>query len=583
MAASGASSGARAVCEQEARKEAERLLADARLHVSDRHRAFLKYITDALFEGRTETVKAYSIAIDVFNRPASFDPSSDPIVRIEATRLRETLEKYYEELGDEPGARLDIPRGRYVPVFVERCHPPCPMEEVADLDTTVPAPAAEDTSDVVAALRDLDRNGPLLTWRTGAVGLAGICVACLGGLGLLRNLSPAPFDTQKPFVSLSMTSSDENNAAVQAVMQDLSISLARFGTLRLKSSASSARTTDDSASQASYDIKMRFAESTRSVSIWWQVSDTTTGEAFWTDEEQRPAPDGQREDALRDLVYGVSRRLAGPTGIVNTLELRNNLPQTSIGNICVLRGEFAIEMRDPAGLKAARPCLEQTIAVNPKNSDAMATLARLMLWTGRTTGDDSYFSKGADLANRSAAVSPSSPRAALAQMATQYQFGQTETAIAAGRRGVALNPENADLLAKLGMAVFLSGNWKEGADLANRAAEVAGQSLRDASFVLILNAYRQGDYVQAVYLARQVPAADTPTAVLKLAAVARIGDRSVTDREIAAARLQHPDIDRTVKAMFSGTRYDRGLEEALRRGISEAGLKAPEFASNGAM
>ncbi|WP_087002208.1 hypothetical protein [Rhizobium sullae] len=573
MAANGVSSGARIVCEDEARMEAERLLADPRLHVSDRHRAFLRYIVDARFEGRSDAVKAYSIAIDVFNRPASFDPSSDPIVRIEATRLREALQKYYEQIAEEPGARLDIPRGRYVPIFVERDHTPDPEEDCELEDASHP----------------VDGTPKAAPWAYGrrlrhAV-MGGAVLAALAVTGVLayRAGSPAVLHTRKPFVALSVNAAQKDKADGEAVIEDLAVSLARFGTVRLTSDAIAMRSRTDAAEQSVYDIKMRYAEDSRSFSIWWQVLDAGTGEAVWTDEERRPAPSGSRDDAMRDLVYGVSRRLAGPAGIVNAIELRRNLPQTAVGNICVLRGEFAVELRDLAGLKAARPCLEATIAADPKDADAMATLARVMLWTGRTTGDDSYFGRGVDLANRAATVSPSSPRAALAQMATQYQLGQNEMAIAAGRRGIALNPENADLLAKLSMAVFLSGHWEEGLRLASQAADIAGQSIRDASFVMILDAYRQGNYAQAVFLARQVPAADTPTTVLKLAAIARIGDRSVTDKEIAAARLQHPDLDRTVSAMFSGTRYDRDLEAALRMGIQEAGLKAPEVVSNDPM
>lgn len=286
---------------------------------------------------------------------------------------------------------------------------------------------------------------------------------------------------------------------------------------------------------------------------------------------------------MRALVYSVSRRIAGPVGVVNTMELRRNLPASTTGNICVLRGEFAVEQRALAILKAARPCLEATIAADPADADAMATLARVFVWTGRTTGDDSYFGRGLDLANRAATVSPASTRAALAQLTTQYQVGQNDTSIAAGRRGVALNPENADLLAKLSMTLFLSGHWEEGVRLAKEATDLVGQTMRDANFVMILDAYRQGHYAEAVFLARQVPAADTPTTVLKLAAIARLGDRPVTEQEIAAARLQHPDLDRTVAAMFSGARFDSSLKAALRTGILEAGLKSPELASNGSM
>lgn len=576
MAANGVGA-ARIVSEDVARMEAERLLSDPRLHVSDRHRAFLKYITDALFEGRSDTVKAYSVAIDVFNRPASFDPSSDPIVRIEATRLRETLQQYYGQISDEPGARLEIPRGRYVPVFVERDHHECPEDNDEALEEAEPLPAASSPSEEPAVFVPWLADRKLRYCVLASVVLAAVTTT---GVVAYRAASPVPVDTRKPFVSLSMNAAHDDEAASRVVMEDLAVSLARFGTIRLRSETAAIRSRDTTERNA-YDVKLRYAEEPAFVSIWWQVSDAGSGEAVWTDEERRPLSVGSRDDVMRDLVYGVSRRLAGPTGVVNAIELRNNLPAAATGNVCVLRSEFAIEMRDAPGLRAAQGCLQKTIAADPKDVDAMATLARVMLWTGRTTGDASYFGRGLDLANRAATISPSSPRAALAQLATQYQVEQTETAIAAGRRGVVLNPENADLLAKLAMVIFLSGDWQQGAGLAVRAAEIAGGQIREASFVQILDAYRQGHYLQAVSLARQVPAADTPTVVLKLAAIARTGDRAATAREIAAARFQHPDLDRTVVAMFSGTRYDPRLEAALRAGINEAGLNVPELAGTG--
>ena len=71
-----------------ARAEAYRIIADPRFRTSSRNRDFLSYIVDALLEGRADRIKAYFIAVDVFGRPESFDPTLDPIVRIEATRLR---------------------------------------------------------------------------------------------------------------------------------------------------------------------------------------------------------------------------------------------------------------------------------------------------------------------------------------------------------------------------------------------------------------------------------------------------------------------------------------------------------------
>jgi tetratricopeptide (TPR) repeat protein len=572
MAANGMTMGAHEVCEDDARAEADRLLADPRLHVSDRHRAFLKYIIDERFGGRSGAVKAYSVAIDVFNRPPSFNPSSDPIVRIEATRLREALQKYYEQIGTELGARLDIPRGGYVPMFVERDQPPCPHQDALD--------DHDDVETVPSSEQLASPSKSSLSRRQAIVVLTVFCGVCLAG-GYAFLLARAPVvDTEKPLVSLSLSTSPQDKLAGDALRQGLVGSMARFGTVRLKAGSSNVAMRPDATEQHSYAVSMHYEEEAGFGSVWWQITDAATGEAVWADRESRPMTTGSRGAAIAELAFAVSRRLGGPTGIVGAIELRRDLPMAATGNLCVLRGEYAAEMKDLAGLKRARPCLEATIAADPSDVDAMATLARVFMWSGRATGDESYFDRGLELANRAASLSPSSPRAAMAQMATQYQLGQNETAIAAGKRGMALNPENTDLAAKVSKVIYLSGRWDEGLELATQSAAAAGQPIRDASFVMILDAYRRGQYAEAILLARQAPAPDTPIAILKLAAIARLGDRPVTQKEVADARLQHADLDRTVAAMFFGVRYDQSLEMALRTGVEQAGLKLPEVAAS---
>ncbi|WP_375174308.1 tetratricopeptide repeat protein [Pseudooceanicola sp.] len=78
----------------------------------------LSYIVTESIEGRSGRIKAYSIAQDVLHRGSDFDPTTDSIVRVEMKRLRESLEHYYATTGRDDPVRIEIPRGRYVPVFV---------------------------------------------------------------------------------------------------------------------------------------------------------------------------------------------------------------------------------------------------------------------------------------------------------------------------------------------------------------------------------------------------------------------------------------------------------------------------------
>ncbi len=80
----------------------------------------LTYIVRETLEGRDADLKGYSIGVAVFGRPEDFDPESDSIVRVHAQRLRQALKLYYLEDGKSDALRIDVPKGRYVPKFVER-------------------------------------------------------------------------------------------------------------------------------------------------------------------------------------------------------------------------------------------------------------------------------------------------------------------------------------------------------------------------------------------------------------------------------------------------------------------------------
>ena len=73
----------------------EEILASASFEASERNKRFLKFVVTEALAGRADHIKAYTIATVVFGRDSSFDPQTDPIIRIEASRLRRALEHYY--------------------------------------------------------------------------------------------------------------------------------------------------------------------------------------------------------------------------------------------------------------------------------------------------------------------------------------------------------------------------------------------------------------------------------------------------------------------------------------------------------
>jgi hypothetical protein len=75
------------------------------------------YLCEKFFAGEANQIKEYSIALEVFNRGASFDQDSDSIVRVEANRLRKRLADYYAGDGASHELQITIPIGQYVPRF----------------------------------------------------------------------------------------------------------------------------------------------------------------------------------------------------------------------------------------------------------------------------------------------------------------------------------------------------------------------------------------------------------------------------------------------------------------------------------
>lgn len=116
----------------------EELLAWEPLARSPQLARFLRYVVEKTLAGETNGIKAYAIAVDVFGRPQTFDPQSDPIVRVQARRLRSLLEQFYGDgLGTSP-ARIRLPVGRYVPVF-ECIAAPEPVPEAGAEAAVAPA------------------------------------------------------------------------------------------------------------------------------------------------------------------------------------------------------------------------------------------------------------------------------------------------------------------------------------------------------------------------------------------------------------------------------------------------------------
>jgi adenylate cyclase len=97
------------------RDQLDRLLHSRQFEKSRRRRQFLEYIVNETLAGRSDRLTGYHLALEVFGRPDTFDPAIDPVVRVEAARLRDKLREYYAGDGQRDPIRIELPKGTYTP------------------------------------------------------------------------------------------------------------------------------------------------------------------------------------------------------------------------------------------------------------------------------------------------------------------------------------------------------------------------------------------------------------------------------------------------------------------------------------
>src|SRR5918911_496766 len=136
--------------DQNVRQQVDRVLGSPTFQQVDRLKRFLTFITLEALAGRSDQLKEYVIGVQVFGKEESFDPRTDPIVRVQARRLRARLVRYYREEGQNDEVIVDLPKGGYAPVFRRR--------EVASAGVRPSLSAALVSRNTVAVMRFADHT-----------------------------------------------------------------------------------------------------------------------------------------------------------------------------------------------------------------------------------------------------------------------------------------------------------------------------------------------------------------------------------------------------------------------------------------
>jgi hypothetical protein len=99
------------------RGQLSQILGSRIFSTSPRMVSFLRFTVESTLQGDLDSLKETCIGVAVFDREPTYDPREDGIVRVEARRLRQKLQAYYETDGLHDQLVIDLPRGAYRPTF----------------------------------------------------------------------------------------------------------------------------------------------------------------------------------------------------------------------------------------------------------------------------------------------------------------------------------------------------------------------------------------------------------------------------------------------------------------------------------
>ncbi|HEY5796257.1 MAG TPA: hypothetical protein VIU82_14710 [Bosea sp. (in: a-proteobacteria)] len=491
-----------------------RVLASDAFRAAPQLSAFLGFIVERAVEGRAAELKGYTIAVEAFGRSADFDPQTDPIVRVEAGRLRRALTQYYAGEGAQDPLRISMPVGAYVPAFdwvgppeMDEPRPEQPPQGLS-LPTPLPEPraSAEPVPEspperwiarrwpLIAALGLLAALVPLAAWYLGLLGAGpGPGVSSLPPpRETARGTEPAPRGTGPELTVLAISvpelpSDPRFEALARRFSAFLVDALSRFDDLVTVKAPPLGQAPPNG---ADYIFEMAGQMVDGTMEGFGRLRSVRDGRIVWSASSGRPL--SAEDSDLPEVARRLATRLAEPFGIIHA-DIRQNA--TSGPMRCIY---LAIDVRrtmKPQDHLAARKCVQELVDRDPSFYPAWVQLTFLTLGeytSGLNPQPGSPLERALSAALTAVRLAPSSARAQQAMMDALFARGATEEAIKAGREALSRNPYDSDIMASLGARYIQLNRPTEGLPLVERAIELSAGRPPAYDFFALLGAHLLG-------------------------------------------------------------------------------------------
>lgn len=572
--------------------ELARVLASAPFERSQQVARFLQYIVDAKLRGDESAIKAYAVAVDVFGRPQNFDPQVDPIVRVQARRLRGMLEAFYAAGPSPHGVEIRLPTGRYVPEFVSSPQgvlPPSAGSESGAPPTAGPVilpESAQAPAGTAAAAPGPSRIAG--RWLLAIALLPSIVLLVLVSvwgavqLGWVRLMSadvlPEPVVEVGDFVLVPSWGGAYVSVPGLAVELVTDLQLFENVDARLKGA--------DPEMPGAFQLSGLVRPEAGSVLVTATLRRTGTDAVAWSHSVVVPL------DGLSERIDDISQRLAEQLGAnsgplhkpaFDWIAAHPDAFRSGDPYICRLLVSEAITAGGSDKAQQARTCVQAQLQLQPDSGFALVANAALRLLSEAQQRPPGQFAIETRAAVMSALARARelSGTSAIVWVGIGYTFdllGQGEKAVEAYRNALQLNPADLDGQALLGRHLLLAGPSIEGTALAEAA--VSNSSIVPPWYrtTLAVDSLRKGDNPALLSQAQVAATADSELAAV-LAAVGgrRLGQPEMLDRYLAQA-LESPRIKKFgIMPVLRTLVSDPELLRTIAAEMSLAGVDAAEI------
>ncbi|PDS69882.1 adenylate cyclase [Rhizobium phaseoli] len=452
------------------RTQLDRIIASPEFPRVGRSAAFLTYVTEEALAGRAERIKGYTIAVEVFKRSEGFK-QDDPVVRIEAGRLRRVLERYYLIAGQHDPVRIDIPKGGYAPSFV--WNEKADDAFANDVDTPVPRRSS-------FGLKHLMPVG------FGVGVMLGLSVVAIGLFAqlLAGQSKPLPFQggptlVVAPFADLGDGPQSELYSV--GLTEELLTALPRFKEVQVFGRETSRSLSPGVlASQVRGELGARFLlaggvrVSENRVRVTARLVETETDKILWSATYDDDTHIRDLFTIQSDVANKVATAVAQPYGIIAQADAVNP-PPDDVGVYTCTLGFYAYRAQLTVDQHASvRNCLEQAVDRYPSFSTGWGMLSIIYLDEERfrfntRSGTPAAVERSLSAARRAVQLDAGNTRALQALMTALFFNQQVAEALKIGEQALETNPNDTELLGEFGTRVAQSGQWERGAALLDRA------------------------------------------------------------------------------------------------------------------